>query len=268
MAPGDSVLQILQHGHTVYPIHVASFTLITFDWMLLFSDEVQYVWRKRWQFVDYLYLISRYLPFVDTVLIFAKCFSTEVQPKGCHILEAIGGVSLGSGLLISELVLVWRTYAIWDKSRKVLRGLLATWMALLVSTAYCISADIKSTTYTVPPLHDLPSCNLLSGDRVLYAQFICLLSFELVIIVLTVIRAAEQLQDVRTGQVTRAVYRDSILFFLCLFAFSTATVWIPRDNVLKYDDSLAQLTRNVHSILCCRTILHLRQEATGDLEVL
>ena len=69
---------------------------------------------------------------------------------------------------------------------------------LLISALYCVSADIKSTTCksilkimygrqmidsrrsdTPPPLHGLPSCNLRSGDRLLYAQFICLLSFEL-----------------------------------------------------------------------------------------
>ncbi|KAI0770755.1 hypothetical protein BC629DRAFT_772988 [Irpex lacteus] len=268
MAVHDSVLAVLQHGSTVYPIHMASISLIVFDWLLLFSDEVQYVWHKRWHFVDYLYLISRYLPFLDTVLIFIKCFSPKVQPDGCHALEAIGGLSLAFGLLVSELILVWRTYAIWDKSTKILRALLALWMALLISTVYCVIADIKSTHYTPPPLSNLPSCNLLSGDRVLHVQFICLLSFELVIIILTAVRAVEQSHSFSNGQVTRAVYRDSILFFICLFVFSAATVWIPRHGILKYDDSLAQLTRNVHSILCCRTVLHLRQEARNEVETL
>lgn len=46
---------------------VAASTLFLWDWMLTMRMEVDLVWKSKWNFMKVLYLLQRYLPFVDTV---------------------------------------------------------------------------------------------------------------------------------------------------------------------------------------------------------
>jgi len=46
---------------------VASCALFIWDYIITFGMEVDLVWRSKWGFVKGLYLVQRYLPFIDTV---------------------------------------------------------------------------------------------------------------------------------------------------------------------------------------------------------
>lgn len=45
---------------------VAACVLFVWDYILTFGLEVQYIWKSRWTVVKVVYLIQRYLPFVDS----------------------------------------------------------------------------------------------------------------------------------------------------------------------------------------------------------
>ncbi|KAG2355900.1 hypothetical protein BDR07DRAFT_1424908 [Suillus spraguei] len=40
---------------------IASFIVVTYDWVLIFGQEVELVWRQRWSLMTVLYLAVRYL---------------------------------------------------------------------------------------------------------------------------------------------------------------------------------------------------------------
>ena len=43
-------------------------TIYFWDYMLMFSMEVDLVWRSKWNFMKGLYLFQRYLPFIDITI--------------------------------------------------------------------------------------------------------------------------------------------------------------------------------------------------------
>ena len=46
---------------------VASCAMFIWDYLITFSMEVELVWKSKWGFMKGLYLLQRYLPFIDTV---------------------------------------------------------------------------------------------------------------------------------------------------------------------------------------------------------
>ncbi|KAJ3515880.1 hypothetical protein NLJ89_g1488 [Agrocybe chaxingu] len=51
---------------------VAAFALLFYDYLLTLGMEVEHVWPGEWTPVKVVYLVQRYLPFVDTMLLEAQ----------------------------------------------------------------------------------------------------------------------------------------------------------------------------------------------------
>ncbi|KAG2359090.1 hypothetical protein BDR07DRAFT_1415981, partial [Suillus spraguei] len=48
---------------------IASFIVVTYDWVLTLGQEVELVWRQRWSLMTVLYLAVRYLGIFYVVLV-------------------------------------------------------------------------------------------------------------------------------------------------------------------------------------------------------
>lgn len=47
----------------------AAVAMFVYDYLLTLEMEIELVWRSKWNWIKYLYLFQRYLPFVDTVFL-------------------------------------------------------------------------------------------------------------------------------------------------------------------------------------------------------
>ena len=50
-----------------------SITLLIYDYILTLPMEVSLIWRAKWTVMKVLYVIQRYLPFEDTVIVLLHC---------------------------------------------------------------------------------------------------------------------------------------------------------------------------------------------------
>ncbi|ETW77544.1 hypothetical protein HETIRDRAFT_118360 [Heterobasidion irregulare TC 32-1] len=112
-------------------VQAASMMLLIHDWAILFGEEgisyhikVDLVWRARWTFPNILFLITRYTPFIDMVVNLYR--------------------SMTIGVALSEIVMLLRTYAILDRSRRVLIGLGSSWIISFILSMGFIGASVKA----------------------------------------------------------------------------------------------------------------------------
>jgi len=49
--------------------------MFIWDYILTFRLEVDLVWKSKWSFMNGLYLVQRYLPFIDTIGFLLYCWS-------------------------------------------------------------------------------------------------------------------------------------------------------------------------------------------------
>lgn len=58
-------------------VEVAAFVAVSYDWALMFGQEVELVWRKRWSLVTLTYLSVRYaaMPYIVFRILFISSVS-------------------------------------------------------------------------------------------------------------------------------------------------------------------------------------------------
>ncbi|PPQ78900.1 hypothetical protein CVT25_002388 [Psilocybe cyanescens] len=120
--------------------------------------EVAYVWSRRRSFGTYLFVLNRYLPFIDLTL-------------------SLYGLNT-AGIEITQGILVLRTIAIWERNRWVC-GILA-----VVITGTAVSAIVSSKLYldSLYFVEENPDfffgCVLKSSNKMIVISFIAILISE------------------------------------------------------------------------------------------
>ncbi|KAI0683579.1 hypothetical protein BC835DRAFT_739277 [Cytidiella melzeri] len=152
MADTDAITALAQQQIITY-METVSATLLVFDWLLLFSDEIKHVWNSRWSFIKVLYLWTRYSPVADTVLGLLAHF-LSLTPQQCKNFDAACSFLIGIGVYMSELVFIWRTFALWKDSKIVIYTLGSVWLLmfpmdiyfLVVFTSSAVCQDLYSSS--------------------------------------------------------------------------------------------------------------------------
>ncbi|KZP31924.1 hypothetical protein FIBSPDRAFT_1023526 [Athelia psychrophila] len=123
-----------------------------YDYILTFNSEVSLIWGEPWKSLKILFLLSRYLPFADTILIF---------------LGLAMGLLFSAGSCITEYIFAVRTWAMWEFDRKIGTVLatmyLATWLPDIV-VAVLFTRGAKY----LPPNPVAPGCNEASADSTIF----------------------------------------------------------------------------------------------------
>ncbi|KAI0812529.1 hypothetical protein BC629DRAFT_943225 [Irpex lacteus] len=179
----NGTTDVVQLQQAMSYVQVICITLLVYDWILVVSDEVRHLWTERWTFVKVLYLWTRYSPVVDT---FWRIWGHFIflSPQECKVHDAISTFLIAIGIHTSELVLVWRTLALWRDSKWIRYSLWAAWVLMLPIGTYSTTTFVMSTNFAALPYPNVLGCNLAHASM-MTAAFISLAVLELVIVILT-----------------------------------------------------------------------------------
>ncbi|KAJ8093113.1 hypothetical protein PM082_020598 [Marasmius tenuissimus] len=148
---GD-IIALLGHRELVKIFNVSSAFLFIYDFLLTLGLEVRFIWQARWTFVKILYIVQRYLPFLDSVgLVLYYSFGAGLSPRSCGVLYSLAGCeytdsrseaslcrpphfllfphllrlftpplaftgTFAMGIVMSEALLAIRLWAVWGKT--------------------------------------------------------------------------------------------------------------------------------------------------------
>ncbi|KAF9070710.1 hypothetical protein BDP27DRAFT_1401846 [Rhodocollybia butyracea] len=134
------------------------------DISLTMREEVQYMWKKPITFVRCLFVLMRYLPIalhvINVVLTTTWIEGAEAPEEYCWSLMILQSIAFCSMLVLLELVLILRVFALYDRSRAI-----GTFLSLLLvfrnaTTAYSIydhlwrfPAKTEFTSHCVPSIN-------------------------------------------------------------------------------------------------------------------
>ncbi|KAF9792916.1 hypothetical protein BJ322DRAFT_85190 [Thelephora terrestris] len=160
-------------------------------------------------------------------------------------------------ICISESILLLRTHAVYSGSRRVTIPLSILYTVLVVAGVVITWSYLRTIGFGLPPSPLFTGCYLTQQGAIVFFDPLLLLTFEFVVVILTVRKG---FRDFRTGTpLMRVVYRDSVSFFLVLFAFST--IFVVALTPPQYGALANTATRVFHSIICCRILLNIKQAA-------
>ncbi|KAI0075578.1 hypothetical protein K474DRAFT_1664124 [Panus rudis PR-1116 ss-1] len=270
----EELLLTAERLQQVRYFQVIAMSLLVSDWTILFSSEIELIWKSPWTLTKVLYLLSRYSPFIDTPLNLVYYLTPDIRPEMCDTVYSICTWITGFGIGLAELVLLVRTYAIYERSRNVLIALGALWLLWVggnIAVLYFFTNSVQYVEQTVLGLNrNLPGCYTKSESPIIFVSFASLTLFEIVIVSMTVKKGFEHFRDaayLNGRRLAFVLYRDGVLFFIALLVFSAANVVLDIVAPREYLDLLNTLTRVLHSIVCCRVLLNIRHAGRSDVDI-
>jgi len=246
---------------------VACLALLVYDYLITFTQEVAYIWGKRWTPGKVLFCMVRYLGFVDIpMLLYAMLTNAASETGHCAFPWLWYTWSAGLGFLTADTVIALRTWAVWRRSRACGAVLGAAFLLTLIVTVYfkvVFSRTIAGGSQALA----FPSCRFMEpivGSHDIVAVYIIFAIYEGLIFGATALQGFVYIRRTRTT-LTTVLFRDAFLASACLLVCAiTSAVLVSVDGV----DEAFLLFSNMHrvfsSILPARIILNIRQTAVVD----
>ncbi|KAF8131832.1 hypothetical protein EV363DRAFT_1164341 [Boletus edulis] len=114
-------------------LSVASITVVVYDYSNTISREIEYIWLKPWTWVSTMFVVVRYigLCWIVTTLIDGSSFvpgPLEVST----VIYLISGWAFIVFLSATDLMMILRVYAMWNRSRTILFILLFIYVPQII----------------------------------------------------------------------------------------------------------------------------------------
>ncbi|KAF7305600.1 hypothetical protein HMN09_00813200 [Mycena chlorophos] len=256
MSDAESVLEARLIPSTL----VACCVVLAYDWFLTLDREISAIWSNPRSIGTVVFLVNRYLPFVDILVSTTSRFQF-LSPESCLVRNKFVGWMSLIGICISEGILLLRTYAIWGRSRTVLIILCAVWACTVIPALVVTQIELASLVY-VPA--DGVGCELAQAGSIIIFAYILLMLSETTIVILTALRAYRDLrnQNLHRGWLIQ-LYKDGLFFYFYLLAISIANVLVPILGPEYMANWLASPQRVLHSVLTTRVLLLIRGQVAA-----
>jgi len=170
---------------------VAFVAVLLYDYALTFGDEVEFIWRQEMNLGKMLFLLNRYIPIIDLVILMNTYVNPIVHEKFClPWFQADNWLGLFSVVVIDVLLLL-RTWALWRRSMVILISL----SLLLVLCVLAASSGVLYASLTVIPLHipalkNIRPCeSTFPKTDILYSLWVSFIIFDSTVLILTLIKA-------------------------------------------------------------------------------
>ncbi|KAJ8087899.1 hypothetical protein PM082_013450 [Marasmius tenuissimus] len=264
----------------------AALVILIYDYFLTLGDEILYVWTKsRWNLSTVLFFVVRYLVFIPAGIAYNGHTSNSIPMEDCQAWTNATAYSEVGMVVIIELVLGLRVWALWDRNKKVAVGIALTVVMLLAigfqkiavieGTRTAFSFEFYNVSGRCPP--QFSGMDGGSGSDALSTGFMLIVVYETMILVLTLIQAYRQgferdqrfmsyiLQGFRRpGMGTRFIdsfISQGVAYNCIILAWSTANIVCRYKLPLAYVNILVDLQLAMHAVLVSRMLLHLRKQS-------
>jgi len=241
-------------------IDVACVTVWGYDHYLTFASEISLIWNAPWTFPKVLYIVSRYWSSVTLIILIYYHFTHDISVAHCLIAQRFVTWSINIGMCSAEIILTIRTWAVWERSRKVAIFLCIFFAAIWIP-GFIVMGFWEGTLEYVP----VPRQMVRSGcwpqvqSPLYYVSYILIAIFEGVLLIMMSIKGY---MAVKSGPLDshffQTVYMDGILYYFYLFTLSVINIMINMHAPKDYANLLAVLQQIMHSLLAGRMLLHLR----------
>ncbi|KAJ6627997.1 hypothetical protein B0H10DRAFT_1940947 [Mycena sp. CBHHK59/15] len=211
---------------------LSAVVLLVYDHLLTFGDEIEYIWKQK----KSLNILVRQL----WRRVSQGC-SLPIGPKPCHNFARFEGAFTLVTVILAQAIIIVRIYAIYEKNKVILAGLLTAWVAIV--------------------LPDGPvafGCVLNEDPRYLPTIFFDLVAFWLLVANFFYFSRGEG----RSDSIFRIILRDGFLYFVVVVA--TNTTWTVVGALLTRD--LQTMLTYITIILIGRMTINLRQYAASMIE--
>ncbi|KLO07260.1 hypothetical protein SCHPADRAFT_909649 [Schizopora paradoxa] len=261
----SSILAQLNGAIAVKYMNFVSYSLLVYDTILTMPDEMRLIWPWEWRIGKVLYLLTRYLIYIEGTAYSVFWFDKDLDVTNCKRLFDLGSWLGVVGVMIAHWIICMRTVALWEKSKVVMALLLFMCIGTEVPSLILMHEFLRNLVWARSPFPTIAPCTVSLNSSRLFIDYVMVMSIELCVISLTIWKGVSHWK-VRGSHLLKVLYRDGIVFFIGLFIMScaNAVMYISSNKQLR-GVSLSELQRVLHAVLTSRIILHLRQASVDGV---
>jgi len=170
-----------------------------------------------------------------------------------------------TGIIIAEVILAIRTWALWRRSKRV--GIVLVVLAVsAIVPAYVICWEWMRRGHLVYAINPAVGCTQTDGSPIIAVDFILIVLWESAVLGLTLFSGLPSFRVNRGRSLLSVLYRDGVLFYIYLLAFSIVNITVVITAPRLLAGILTSMQRAVHSSLSARVILNLREVERRELD--
>ncbi|KAF8993831.1 hypothetical protein BDQ17DRAFT_1545827 [Cyathus striatus] len=226
---GDHIQEIvisLGHSRVVNDLRVAAFSVMVYDYLLMLDLEVNFVWNAPLGAVKILYMLTRYIPFLDTTIGMIVQLLPEESATECKTLYAISTWFLMIGMAAAEAVLTIRTWAVCGSRKWLGIVLLLCFVGIWAGAVVAVARFLSSMTFVFQDyLHPaLQGCLITSAKtNFLIVDWSLLFIYDAVNVVLMIMAAYHPFTQ-GSSSFVRMVLRDGLIYYIYVFVVALANI--------------------------------------------
>ncbi|KAG2106113.1 hypothetical protein BD769DRAFT_1503952 [Suillus cothurnatus] len=240
---------------------VGAMAAVVFDYCLTIPQEVQLIWGRKWDVIRVSFTLTRYATLMGTAMTTYAAVTDRSNYRSCATFNAVSYSLHLISIIAAEGLLIFRTYAFWHQSKKLLVFLLI-FAGFSIAGAVGVSEVVSILRLINSPGYDPTGCVFGSGRRSAI-QYGFLILYELVLMILTIYKRLDFYKGIRSRLVS-TLYRDGMIYMTCITMVSFANIIIALVVPGTYTNILDAPQLVIHGVLASRILFNLRQSRESD----
>ncbi|KAF5310274.1 hypothetical protein D9619_010159 [Psilocybe cf. subviscida] len=254
------VLAALRVMRLVTYLDVAASTFFVFDYFLTLGLELQYVWKRgKWSSIHALFVVQRYLPFVDTVfLVLYHQVGASMTAEQCKIAYYMSAFSMTIGIGVGEAILSLRTWAVWNRSKRVGVALVFLFVGIWGVMFFVVTGFLRSLAFGDDPYPGFRGCFVIRANHSMIIVWCLLMAWDTIILAFMLGPGIKHYRAGSTSALINVIYRDGLMYYIYLCALSSVNIAVVRALPYSYQHLLTSTERAFHSAISSRVLLDIR----------
>ncbi|KAG2075382.1 hypothetical protein BDR04DRAFT_1091564 [Suillus decipiens] len=237
-------------------IYTSMATFWIYDYTCSIREEGTFLLYSRWNRVKFLYIVTRYMPFLLFAVHLYMNFVPDETSNKCQFVNNICSTFSLISIVCSECFFILRTYALWDNNKVVLAAMLSTFAAVIVGSIAALFSATATAPFETSSITGITGCYQSSGSVRLFVPFLLLFGLELMLISLTLTCA---IRNWRTtdSRLYVVILKHNVFYYICGLFFSIINVLTSLLFDYAYSGMFQDFQFIIHAILATRMHLHL-----------
>jgi len=198
----------------------ASFTILVWDHVITFSDEVEYIWKGKKGPIIYLFLLNRYFTPLGFIINLFAYLSPSWTVERCTHFIRYEGCTVAIAVEVVGLMMLFRINALYPTRPWI------SWM-LGVLLAVETAINIWLISRGEPVLHNTASgvhaCSMVFDPAISHAASASAwypLMYDSIVFGLTVNRTLPSIRKKEAGYIVKKLLEDGLLYYSVIFSIT------------------------------------------------
>jgi len=250
-------------------VGVASFTVLVWDHIITFSDEVEYVWKGAKGLPVYLFFVNRYLIPLSFIVNLWAYFRTDWSTFSCdHFVRYEGSMTM-IGISIVFLMMIMRIRALYARIFSVQAVVFAIFITFVGVNAYVLTHGIPVKD---PANNSVSACTGIIDPKIgrtfTSSTAWLPLVFDTTVMFLTMYRTARSAYSRTTSDTFRVLFREGLLYYSIICTVTLVLTIMINTAAPSIRNVGSQLHLCLTVALMSRITLHLRRFANSPNNVI